>query len=275
MGKGPGQGAPAAGASTEAGRPNGDVVLALAGGAIVLGFFLPWIDLGPLSASGLDYARHGAALHQLRGGGDGGWFRHAAWLFPIAGAALLVAGLWLPRLGRWLALGVGLAMIAWIAAVTGKTLVLALSWGGWVELACAAALVVAGLTGARTLAAAAGAVAAMGFLFPWYQHASGYDIARIASRGLHLRLGELAYFAIVGGVLGIVASNRRPLRRGLALAAGALVAIATLTLYAAVADVVLGLGAWLTILGSTAALLVGLVAVRRQGEARRAARRVR
>jgi hypothetical protein len=273
MGKGPGKGAPARAAA--AARPTGDVVLALAGGALVLGFFLPWLDLGPFSASGLDYAQHGAALHQLRGGGDGGWFRHAVWLFPLTGAALLVTGLWLPRLGRGLALVAGLATIAWIAVVTGKTLVLALSWGGWVELACAAALVVAGLTGTRALAGAAGGIAAIGFLFPWYQDTSGYDIARIAARGLHLRVGELAYLAVAGGVLGLVASSGRPLRRGLALIAGALVAIATLTLYAAVADVVLGLGAWLTIIGATAALLIGLVAVRRRGEARRAARRVR
>src|SRR5215510_4551883 len=120
-------------------------LLAAAGAAMVVGFFLAWVDLGDFgSTSGFDLAR------------DGGWTNHALALAPLAGVVVL----------------------GWTAYQAGHDVVRWLQWGGWLAIAGAAALIGSGAAKQRGLALVAGAVAGIAFFLPWYGGASGFEIAR-------------------------------------------------------------------------------------------------
>src|SRR5215510_9562584 len=142
-------------------------LLAAAGAAMVVGFFLAWVDLGDFgSTSGFDLAR------------DGGWTNHALALAPLAGVGLIALGLRGAREARSLGVLTGVVVLGWTAYQAGHDVVRWLQWGGWLAIAGAAALIGSGAAKQRGLALVAGAVAGIAFFLPWYGGASGFEIAR-------------------------------------------------------------------------------------------------
>jgi hypothetical protein len=227
---------------TTSNRASGSV-FAAAGAALIAGFFLTWIDLGIASASGFDLAR------------EPGWKHHLLALMPLAGLGILLAAARDRRLARQLGLATGVLVGGYVTFEIGRSVIDWLRWGGWIA-AAGGAVMIGSARGPRSVTALAAAVAAAAFFLPWYGGASGFDIARESNEIARLAPIWLALLGAGLGALSVLGAARRP---ALAVAGGALIAIALMWPYVVVAHVVLGLGAWLTLGGSATALVGGLV----------------
>lgn len=109
----------------------GRTMMGAAGGALLAGFFLPWIDLGmggAAQASGLDMVTNGY-----------GWSsaRLVVLLVPIAGALLLAAAVkGVPAL-RKISLVTGLGFLAYGVVQTVRTFFAVTGFGLWLVIAAA------------------------------------------------------------------------------------------------------------------------------------------
>ena len=226
-------------------RTRTGVLFAAAGAALVVGFFLPWVDLGVASASGWDAARHGT-----------GWTHHLLWLAPLAGLGLLLSGASDDRRARSLGILTGALVLGWLALASGRDILGDLRWGGWLALIGAAGVVAAMSGGQRALAAASAAACAVAFFLPWYGGASGYTFAHGAAAYDLTRLAPVWL-----GLFGALAAGAVALtgRRTSLASLGALGVVAAVAWpYVVVIHLVFGLGAWLTLGGSALALGAGL-----------------
>lgn len=222
-------------------------LLAAAGAALVVGFFLPWADLGGWgSISGLDLAR------------ESGWANHLLALAPLAGAGLVAYGLTDRQRARSLGVLTGVVVLGWTTYQAGKDIAEGLRWGGWIAVAGAAGLVASGASKQKGLAPVAGAIAAIAFFLPWYSDASGFEIARAGGVGeIGLRLAPV-WLALGGAVLGAIGGLGEHRGPRIAALSGLLVIAGVMWPYVAVVNLVFGLGAWLTLGGAVTALGVGL-----------------
>jgi hypothetical protein len=115
--------------------------LVFAGVALMVGFFLPWIDLGGfVRVSGFDAVWHGGAAWYTRG---------LLALLPFAGAALALAGLTGSRSAPLLGLGVGGGVLGYVLVKTVWSFVETTGWGMWLVLGGATVALVAGTLRAR------------------------------------------------------------------------------------------------------------------------------
>ncbi len=217
-------------------------LFAAAGAALVVGFFLAWI--GPFT--GLDVARMN------------GWKNHLYAIAPILGAGLAYYGLTDVRRARALGVLAGVVVLGWCAYSAGHDVAAGLEWGGWIAVVGAVGLVASGAVEQKGLAAIAGAIAAVGFFLPWFGGASGFDIARGAGvDGFAARLAPV-WLSLGGALLGAIGGFGEHRGPRIAALGGLLVIGGILWPYVALADLVLGAGAWLTLAGAATALGVGL-----------------
>lgn len=115
-----------------------DTALGILGGAIVVGFFMPWIDVGGhVQASGWEL---------LRADGLGWAHRIALALCPVAGVALALAGL--ARLGSAAAIATatGAAILGYTVYDLARSFIHVTGTGLWIVLASAAIALVVGLS---------------------------------------------------------------------------------------------------------------------------------
>lgn len=107
-----------------------------AGLTLIVGFFLPFISLGPgAEATGWDIVRNGEGL---------GLARIAVFLVPFLGAALITAGLAGAKSAR-LSLVTGLAILCYPAYEIASVFFAITGVGLWLVLAAGLVLTVAGL----------------------------------------------------------------------------------------------------------------------------------
>jgi hypothetical protein len=219
--------------------------------AMVVAFFAPWIDLyGMVSASGWDLATQD----------HGNWKRHLLWLYPAGGAALAaVAAGGASRARDARALGVLVG-----AAVIGLALYDTLSglrYGALITVAGAVGAVASVASKDRGWAVGAGVLVLIGFFLPWVGERgamSGLDLARIDTLpdAFGLPSPKWLYAVPVLGAAaaagGAIATNRAvPALAGL----GILLVLGYV--YLRTVNVFIGWGAWMTLGGGLAALLIG------------------
>ncbi len=121
--------------------PGGRIAAALAGVALLVGFFLPWLDVGlggVGQASGLDMVIKAEGFSALR---------VALCLVPLAGAALLAAALKGGVLAARVSLVVGLALLGYGLYQVGKSFFAVTGLGLWLVIAATVVAVVAPLAG--------------------------------------------------------------------------------------------------------------------------------
>ena len=227
------------------------MLFAAAGAALVVGFFLAWVDLGDFgSITGLDLAR------------QTGWTYHLYAIAPVLGAALLYYGLTDPRRARSLGVLSGVIVLGYCAYASGHDVAQSLRWGGWIAVAGAAGLVASGGAKQKGLATIAGAIAAIAFFLPWFSDASGFDIARGGGvEGFGLRLAPV-WLSLGGAVLGAIGGLGELRGPRIAALGGLLVIAGIMWPYVALANLVFGAGAWLTLGGAGVALGAGLATKR-------------
>jgi hypothetical protein len=98
-------------------------MIAVAGAALLIGFFLPWVDIGfGPTISGYTVARagHGASTF---------------WLIPIGGLAMLITALMGSRHARLVSCGVGLSLVGYAVVKTVYAFFATTGFGLWVVIA--------------------------------------------------------------------------------------------------------------------------------------------
>ena len=115
-----------------------DMWLSALGAAIVLGFFLPWIDAGgPAKISGWDFVREGGLAWHTR---------LILAMCPIAGLSLAIAGFTRAKGAANLALGIGVGILGYVVYKVGYGFIKVTGIGLWMVLAAALIALVVGLT---------------------------------------------------------------------------------------------------------------------------------
>jgi hypothetical protein len=230
----------------------------LAGVALIAAFFAPWIGVAGESVSG--------------------WFIASevkTWLFviPLSGALLALAAASGSRYTRLIAVAAGLA-------VTGDIVVNVLDGvlhGGadtWLLLGGAGAILAGIADQRRSLRAIGGLAVLLGFFAPWSDSSM---FAALTDDGLGgdlidaLGVSFRVLWAIpAAGVLAIGAGFvGKPIGRKLAAGAGIAVYAAFVWAIGSLANVFLAWGAWTTLVASTLALVLGLLAPGRSNPAAR------
>jgi hypothetical protein len=108
---------------------NTKLLLAIAGAALVAGFFMPWIEIGRLgSASGWQIVKSGQVALVTR---------LILALCPIGGAALLAAALKNDRRAGTIALGMGLGVLGYVGYKVAQAFLAVTGIGLWIVLAAA------------------------------------------------------------------------------------------------------------------------------------------
>ena len=114
-----------------------DMWLGVLGAAIVLGFFLPWIDVGGhVKVSGWDFVR------------EGGFAWHTRLLLalcPIAGGSLAIAGFTRARSAASAAIATGAGILGYVVYKMAYGFIKLTGVGLWMVLAAAAIALVMGL----------------------------------------------------------------------------------------------------------------------------------
>lgn len=117
-------------------KKNANLVVALTGVALTVGFFLPIIDIGGLvRASGWDI---------VTSDGLSPWTRLAWLLLPAGGLAMAGAGLTGSKAARGISLGVGVGILGYAAWQTIRVFFATTGVGLWLILVGAIVAVVAG-----------------------------------------------------------------------------------------------------------------------------------
>lgn len=120
-------------------QSNTSIALTVAGLTLVVGFFLPWIQIGPVAISGFDLVRTGdlSLFHKVLFS-----------LCPILGAGLAMSSLVGGRRTALLAMVAGLGVLGYTGYKVADTFIAITGWGLWLILAAAAIALVIGLAGA-------------------------------------------------------------------------------------------------------------------------------
>jgi hypothetical protein len=230
--------------------------LALAGIAMVVAFFGPWLDFfGLVQASGLDLATSSGA----------GWKRHLLWLYPVGGATLATLAWRADARARAFAFFLGGAVVALALYDTASSLAQNVRYGCWITIGGALVAFACGLTrGDRGWSVVGGALILIGFFLPWLGEGrgamSGWDLARLAHAPDPLPSPKWLYLIPLLGVTaalsGVTAGARG---RIVSVIAGAAVIGVLAFLYIRTLNMVLGWGAWLTLLSGLASLAGALL----------------
>jgi hypothetical protein len=107
----------------------GQLFVGLAGVALVVGFFLPWLDVGGVfRASGFDALRasHGWSLQDVM-----------MLAIPVGGALMAILSVTKPAAARKVSLGVGLGLVGYGTVKTAQAFFLTTGWGLWIVMAAA------------------------------------------------------------------------------------------------------------------------------------------
>jgi hypothetical protein len=209
--------------------------LAAAGVVMVVSIFFAWIDVGPLSLSGLQIARMGD---------------HWMWIVPAAGALLAAAAATRSPYTRLAALVAGLAVAGDVVFEIAKSM-LHMPVEGWLILGGAAVILIGVPERRRALRAVGGLAVIAGFFA-----AGGIDATREAPGWIACLLWAIPVAGAVAGVSGVLVAPRA---RWLALGAGAAVYGVLLVLLVVAAYEVFGLGAWAAFGASAVALAASLL----------------
>lgn len=104
-------------------------MIAVAGAALLIGFFLPWVDVGfGPTISGYTVAR---AVHSAS------TFSAMLWLIPLGGLAMLVSSLLGSRHARMISVLVGLGLVGYATIKTVHAFFATTGIGLWVVIAAA------------------------------------------------------------------------------------------------------------------------------------------
>lgn len=101
-------------------------LIAIAGVALVLGFFLPWISFGGLGASGWFFARNSSASAFI-------------WLVPVGGLAMVGTAVTGSRHARLTSAAVGLALVGYAVVKTVYSFFATTGLGLWLVIGAALA----------------------------------------------------------------------------------------------------------------------------------------
>lgn len=102
-------------------------MIAVAGAALLLGFFLPWVDIGfgpTISGYTVARAAHSASL-----------FSAMFWLIPLGGLAMLISSLIGSRHARLISCVVGLSLVGYAVVKTVHAFFATTGFGLWVVIA--------------------------------------------------------------------------------------------------------------------------------------------
>ena len=114
-----------------------DMWLSALGAAIVLGFFLPWIDVGgAVKVSGWDFVREGSLAWHTR---------LLLAMCPIAGLSLAISGFTRARGAANLAIATGIGIIGYVVYKMAYGFIKLTGVGLWMVLAAAAVALIVGL----------------------------------------------------------------------------------------------------------------------------------
>jgi hypothetical protein len=98
-------------------------MIAVTGAALLIGFFLPWIDIGfGPTISGYTVARAGQSASMF-------------WLIPLGGIAMLVSALMGSRHARLISAVVGLSLVGYAVVKTVHAFFATTGFGLWVVIA--------------------------------------------------------------------------------------------------------------------------------------------
>jgi hypothetical protein len=118
-----------------------NALVVVAGLALVVGFFLPWIDLGiGPRASGLDVVRHAT---------DSGFFRWMVLAVPVLGLAMVLTGATGSRHARVVSLATGFVLVGYGVFKTVHTFFAVSGFGLWLVIAAGCAALVVPLLAAK------------------------------------------------------------------------------------------------------------------------------
>lgn len=102
-------------------------LIALTGAALVIGFFLPWVDIGfGPTISGFSVARAANSASMLS---------MMLWLIPVGGVAMLVSAVTNSRHARMISVLVGLALVGYSVVKTVHAFFATTGFGLWVVIA--------------------------------------------------------------------------------------------------------------------------------------------
>jgi hypothetical protein len=232
--------------------------LAVPGIALVVAFFMPWIDvLGAIGASGYDLAT-----------ADGGSSKQLLlWASPILGAVLAFTALADSKSARSAGLVAGLAVIGPTFYYLGKAMMFGTSWGLWMVVAGAIAMIAMSLANKPDNMLWPAAMVVAGFFLPWTTKDSsfaswgmtGFDIARLPSSPLDLGLPspKLGYLVPIAGLAaGLAVLLRGKAARTLGTICGVAVLGWLAWFIGKGLSFFTGWGLWLTIGAGAAALIM-------------------
>jgi hypothetical protein len=226
---------------------------AIAGVAMVIAFFGPWIDFfGYIQASGYDLAT----------ADRGNWKQHLLWLYPLGGAAIAYLAFRGDPRTRSAAFLLGGAVVGLALYDTVTDLADALRYGAWITIGGSLIAFASGLTkGDRAWAVAGGALVLIGFFLPWLgegRHAmSGFDLARLPHSPDPLPSPKWLYLVpLFGGIAAASAFVAQSQGRLLAIIGGAGALGVLVFLYLRTLNMMMGWGIWVTLLAGLA-MLVG------------------
>jgi hypothetical protein len=241
-------------------RPTEYRWLFIPGAIMIVAFFLPWIDvLGRLGLSGYQIATASGELAD-----------RSAWTPAIAGLAIIVSTFLSNRAVRRAGLLGGLAIVLPVGYQVGALLLHVTSYGLWLVVAGAIALLVASLSEKPLTRLLGGALIVAGFFLPWLvsrgtithgQTFSAFEIARTTSELDLDGYGPSAIWFWVlpaAGVAGL-ASGILGARGRFLSATGGLATLAVIGyVFVTSMNMFVGWGAWLTVAAGFAALGIAL-----------------
>ena len=233
--------------------------LAIPGIALVVAFFMPWIDiLGAVGASGFDIATETESSK-----------RFLLWAVPVLGAVLAFTALADSKSARSAGLVAGLAVIGPTFYYLGKAMLFGTSWGLWMVVAGAIAMIAMSLANKPEGILWPAALVVAGFFLPWTTQfgdfaswgSTGFDIARMPSSPLDLGLPspKLAYLVPVAGLVsGLAVLLRGKAARTLGTVCGVVVLGWLAWFIGKGLSFFTGWGLWITIGAGAAALIMSL-----------------
>ncbi len=108
-------------------------LIAASGAALLIGFFLPWVDIGfgpTISGFGVARAANGASM-----------FSAMLWLIPFGGLAMLASALAGSRHARLVSVLVGLSLVGYAVVKTVHAFFATTGLGLWVVIAASLAAI--------------------------------------------------------------------------------------------------------------------------------------
>ncbi|HEY5921506.1 MAG TPA: hypothetical protein VIV11_07535 [Kofleriaceae bacterium] len=216
-------------------------VLSVLGVVLIGSMALTWIDFGGL----FSVRGYRLALDQNP------WLL----LVPIAGLVLTLAASTRSPHARLAAIFAGIAVAGYVLFGLARSIIHS-GVDTWLMLG-GAALMLAGAKDRAMVRALGGAAVLAGFFAPWADFSMFFTLRKVYD-------GELTFNVLwlvpIGGVLGLLSAGNAAQGRKLALAGGAMVYGAFLLVIGVSAWLIFGLGAWLALAASSAALVIGVLA---------------